>query len=274
MALYTFVNGSDAQKEHWRLGPSLMHNLTVESLLVAVTVEFVPYSELEDTSFLAETFWTVGDSSSETKVRLDYPIFGGGDGKLESLEAEAAKWGLEYNGLLHANETPVHELGHSIFAALPEPDRLAIARLFGADSTDQDELAPPGSVWEDRIAEGIAETFKEAFLPARYRVFPNRTNRRISYKDFPEFRRHIRGVTGEGNDSYCYLYGSGANRQHDVEEKLDGNLPVHKSDRDPEAFVEYQEIEKFGLGYGVHMRQFKEAGKLPFTIEPAGGGAS
>lgn len=269
MPIYTFLNGDAAQQDHWRLGPSLMHNLGVEAIGVAVTIDFTSSGLATDD--LAETFWTYGSSDSETKVRPDYPLFGGGDGKLESLEAEAGRWGVHYDGLLHANETPVHELGHSIFAGLSHDVRLQIVALFGGDSDDFAYLFPADQPWENRIGEGIAETFKEAFLPARYRVFPNRTNRRISYRDFPKFRRLIRNIVGEGTDTYCYLYGSSVNRRPDVEARIGGKLPVHESARDPEAFVEYEDLKGFEHGYGVHLHQFAEAGRLPFTIEPAEG---
>lgn len=265
MALYTFLNGTTKQKDLWRQGPSLMMHLPVLSLAAHVTVEFVDPGEIGQTT-LAETAITLGKGESTTKVRNDYPLFGGGDGKLESLAAEAAGMGLVYSGLLHANETPVHELGHSLFASLPAGTRLKIVELFGAKSDHDDVINPQDVPWEDRITEGIAETFKEAFLPNRYRVFPNRTNKHIPYTLFPTFRKLIRGTGGSG---FSYIYGGPEFRSDLSAEPYNlTRLPYHASDRDEEAFVYYEEIEGFENCWGVDMSQFAESSHAPFSIEP------
>lgn len=269
MPLYTFLNGTQAQKDRWREGPAHMMNLPVLSLPVSVEVEFLPPEELQAQTTLAETFFTYGDAGSKCKVRNDYPAFGGGDGKLESLEAEAAAMGLDYSTALHSQETPVHELGHSMFGALDEATRLKVCALFGADTDDLDVINNEDLIWQDRVIEAIAETFKECFLPARYRVFPNRTNLHIGYKDYPQFRRFFRGAAGEATNEFCYLYGGDDFRQPELEARgID--IPVHLSDRDPEAFVEYTEAVGFPKGWGVQMEQFEEAGKLPFSISTKG----
>lgn len=185
---YTFSSGTEEQQTLWERAVGLLLHLPEEGLPLDITVSFDDPSEIAQTSF-AETTWAYDSVDSTTKVRNDAPGFGNVD---EALIAEAARLGLTYDAHQHFNETAVHELGHSAFAALPEASRLAIAALFGAESDDDAELSPPGSEWQDRIIEAIAETFKEAFLPARYRVFPNRTNIKLSYAHYAAFRRIFR----------------------------------------------------------------------------------
>jgi hypothetical protein len=164
-----------------------------------VEVSFVEPGSLSKQTTLAETKWTYGSAHSTMEVRNDFPGFGDAE---EGLKAEAASLGVLWSVVKFAIETSAHELGHAAFAALPEEARLAIVEMFGGDSDDEDELSPPGSAWQNRIAEGIAETFKEAFLPRRYRVFPNRTNKRIPYSRFSEFRRLFRSYqTEDGGES-------------------------------------------------------------------------
>jgi hypothetical protein len=183
----TFANGSTRQQTQWRQALDHLLTLPMDAVPISIDVSFVSPSTLTSGHLtdLAETTWTYGSSSSQTKVRNDAPGYGNADATLRAL---AAQMGLQYNADIHFNETAVHEFFHSLYAALPEEKRVAIAALFGAESDSIEELAPPGSAWEDRIIEGIAETGKEAFLPRRYRIFPNRTNRRIPYSKFPEFR--------------------------------------------------------------------------------------
>lgn len=189
---YVFTNGTAEQKELWAAAYGLLRNLPEESLPLQITITFANPSEIGQTSF-ATTTWSYHSEISQTAVRNDAPGYGGADA---GLIAEAAAMGLTYDAHQHFNETAIHELGHSVFAALPESTRVAIARLFGAKSDNEGELNPADRPWQDRIMEAIAETFKEAFLPARYRVFPNRTNIHLSYALYPTFRRLIRdGLT-------------------------------------------------------------------------------
>lgn len=187
---YNFLSGNEEQKRLWKEAVSHLLHLPGAELPLVINVSFVPPGELigHGHTDLALTTWTYGSQESATQVRNDAPGFGG---QQASLEALAASFGLPYSPTKHFHETAIHELGHSAFAALPEENRVAIAQMFGAKSDDITELSA-GAEWQDRIIEGIAETFKEAFLPRRYRVFPNRTNRRISYSQFPEFRRLFR----------------------------------------------------------------------------------
>lgn len=273
MPLYAFENGSTLQKDRWREGTAHLLNMPVETIPLAITVEFVPPSELQAETTLAQTTFVYDSQSATTKVRNDYPAFGGGDGKLESLEAEAAGMGLHYSSFKHSLETPAHELGHALFASLPQSIRLKILALFGLKTDDISVIAPMGQPWQNRVIEGIAETFKEAFLPRDMRVFPNRTKKIIPYILYPEFRRLCR-ASGSGVPSgFNYVYGSDQFRVDLSTWNLD-HLPYHKSDKDDEAFVFYQELSGYESCWGIDMSQFAESSHQPFSIEPESGGAS
>lgn len=192
----TFGSGTERQKVQWQQALNRLLSLPTSAIPLQVEVNFVDPAELitGHATDLALTTWTYDSPASQTKVRNDAPGYGS---QRQTLEALAAKMGLEYNADLHFNETAVHELGHSLFAALPEKHRVKIAQLFGAKTDSLAELQPAGVAWENQIIEGIAETFKEAFLPRRFRVFPNRTNRTIPYDRFPEFRALWRAAVPE-----------------------------------------------------------------------------
>lgn len=194
---YIFSNGNAEQKALWREAVSHLLNLPEEDIPLTVTVSFEPPENLigKGHTDLALTSFTYGSLDATTQVRNDAPGFGG---QRASLEALAAGMGLEYSAIKHFHETAIHELGHALFAALPHEVRVAIAQMFGAEGDETSELFPPAKAWQNRIGEAIAETFKEAFLPARYRVFPNRTNIHIPYNKFPEFRAFFRNYETEG----------------------------------------------------------------------------
>lgn len=258
----TFVGATKRQRELWLTALHNLIGLPFEKIPLTTTVEFVDPSELvgHGHTDLAQTFADYDSTDSTIKVRNDAPEFAGAD---KSLEALAAQMGLKYSAELHFHETAVHETGHAYFAALTEDLRLKVMAMFGLKTDDPDVVYDPDKVWQNRVGEGMAETFKEAYLPRRFRVFPNRTNRRISYKDFPAFRDLFRV-----SDGFSYLYGSSSFRVH-LEECI-GGIPLHRSNRDPEACVLFEEIDGYESGWGVNMGQFKEAGKLPFSIEEEG----
>jgi hypothetical protein len=272
MPLYDFKNGTTKQKDRWREGTAHLLNTPVDTIPLSITVEFVPPEELNKQTTLAQTTYEYDSTTATTLVRNDYPAFGGGDGKLESLEADAARMGLVYSADRHSLEVPAHELGHAWFASLPHNTRLRIAGFFGMDTDDQDVLAPEDTPWEDHVTEGIAETFKEAFLPARLRVFPNRTRRLISYSKFPEFRRLFRGSAGGVPVGFYYTYGSDQFRVDLSTWNLHGIY--HKSAQDDEAFVFYEDLNGYEKCWGIDMSQFPESSHQPFSMQPEEGGAT
>lgn len=194
---YNFTNGNAEQKALWREGVTHLLNLPSDDIPVIVKVSFVPPAEVTNKGHtdLALTTFSYDSVEGETIVRNDAPGFGG---QRASLEALAASMGLEYSAMKHFHETAVHELGHVIFASLAHETRVKIAQMFGASSDTVTELFPAAKKWENRIGEAIADTFKEAFLPRRYRVFPNRTNIHIPYSKFPEFRALFRELFEPG----------------------------------------------------------------------------
>lgn len=184
----TFTNGGTKQKSLWAEAFDHLMNLPKDAIPVSIVVEFVDPGQVTDHGHhdLALTTWSYGSSSGSTKVRDDAISFGE---QRKALQAIAGKLGVKYSTEPFYFETAIHELGHVLFAALPQENRVKIAQMFGAQTDSLSELQPAGVGWENQIIEGIAETFKEAFLPRRFRVFPNRTNRQIGYKDFPHFRK-------------------------------------------------------------------------------------
>lgn len=101
---------------------------------------------------------------------------------------------------LFDGEVFVHEMGHVMYGHIAEydPDVLeAVWALWGVGSDE--EWSPPGdeddpNAWMNSPNESFAETFKEAFLPAEFRAFANRTNVKLPYWKYPEFRRLIRNT--------------------------------------------------------------------------------
>jgi hypothetical protein len=178
----TFVNGTNVQRQGvLRVAHGLL-NLPFDAIPLNLTVEFVADPNPEVHNEFASTSITYGSSTAAVKI-----------------SNKAPNWGQPFRGIQFLQEVFAHELGHAVFAALPEASRDAIAQMFGAKSADLAEINPPGSKWENRYLEGIAETFKDAFLPRRLRLYANRTNRRIAISRYPEFRALVReGVAGVG----------------------------------------------------------------------------
>jgi hypothetical protein len=178
--ILTFENGTDLQQEIVRTTVHVLMGLPFDSINLDWTIEFTPDPDPSLHNEFAVTNWSYDSNVATTEIA-----------------SVAPNWPYPWTGPRFMQETVAHELGHALFASLSEANRQAIAAMFGAASDDPEILAPPGSAWEDRIQEGIAETFKDAFLPRRYRSYSNRTNHKISYSRFPEFRALWRTATVE-----------------------------------------------------------------------------
>lgn len=263
---YEFINGTKEQRELWAAASHLLLNYPFDDLALDVEVEFVDPSEVGGHTGLAVTAFTYDSSSSKQRVRHDAPSYGP---QRAAMEALAASLGLPFNVARFYMETAAHELGHSAFAALDTQRRVAICRMFGANTDSLAVIEPEDKDWTERIIEGIAETFKEAFLPARHRVFPNRTQRKIPYGEFPNFRRIFRGSgggSGPVGGGFSYVYGGSYPWEVDLSEWGIG-IPAYEGERDSEAFVFYEEIPAYSDCWGVDMSQFPESSHKPFTIE-------
>lgn len=184
--IYEFANGTARQQALWEEALGHLLHLPGVQLTLTNQVTFVDPSEMPSGhTGLAQTTYTYDSPESTTLVRNDAPTFGP---NREVMEALATSLGIEFSVEKFYMESAIHELGHALYAALPESSRVAIAEMFGAGTDDPSVLQPKGTPWEDHISEAIAETFKEAFLPRRFRVFANRTNKRLPYHRYPEFR--------------------------------------------------------------------------------------
>lgn len=126
-----------------------------------------------------EFAYTTGTS---IEIKRDAPGF-------DSIDPTEERFGPPF-----FNEVVAHEMAHAILSLFTGDTLDALAALFG---TTTDDWSPLDQPWEDRPLEGICETFKDAFLPRRYRKYANRTNHHISISKYPEFRRIWRDGVGE-----------------------------------------------------------------------------
>jgi hypothetical protein len=94
--------------------------------------------------------------------------------------------------LLFFQEVVIHELAHVLVANLLDEQREVLASMFGRTAADFD--SPEDTPWEDRLSEGVAETFKVAFLPRHMRLYPNRTNVVLPIRKNAEFRHFWRNM--------------------------------------------------------------------------------
>lgn len=235
-----FVNGSNVQRAACETAARNLLNLPFESIPLRVTVEFV-----------ADPLESAHNEFAATEFNYDSPE------ATIRVASVAPNWPDPWRGIRFLQETFAHELGHALYAVLSEDIRTAIARLFGAKTDGLGELQPEGTRWEDRYIEGIAETFKDAFLPRRFRAFANRTNRKLSISRYPEFRSLVRRGVEATNIPGGPLYA------HDVLELDEANLA--------EAWNANYEIDdvwagftfgKYTAGYDLFVRTLP----APFTF--------
>lgn len=179
-----FLSGTALQQSACRTAAENLLNLPPGSMPITHRVEFTADPLPSTHNEFAITEFEYDSLHATTKIA-----------------SVAPNWPYPWEGVKFLQETYAHELGHALFAALPHSYRLQIAALFGAD-TDSLAVLQPEAPWEDRIIEGIAETFKAAFLPARFRRYPDRTKKNIPLDQYPVFRRIFRegltSITGTG----------------------------------------------------------------------------
>lgn len=166
-----FLNGNELQQAACRTAAHNLLNLPFGSINLKHTVEFTSDPLPASHNEFAATTYSYDNTEPFTKIA-----------------SVAPEWPEPWRGVKFLQETYAHELGHGFFAALPEAARIAIAELFGFSTDSLTTLFPSGVNWEDRPGEGIAETFKDAFLPRRFRRYANRTNHTIPIHKYAEFR--------------------------------------------------------------------------------------
>lgn len=102
-------------------------------------------------------------------------------------------------------ESIIHELGHAFFFLFfgTDDDKAAMAPWFYRASTGDGQGNPTGTVddwnpldkvWADRIQEGLAETFKDVYMPDAFRVYENRSNWWLDQASFPSFLTKIEQI--------------------------------------------------------------------------------
>lgn len=167
-----FVNGTTVQKAACRTAAHSLLNLPMDTFPLVHTVEFTPDPLPSSHSEFAVTEVAYDSLEAFTQIASIAP-----------------NWPEPWSGINFLQETYAHELGHALFAQLPHEVRVAVVELFGESTDDPSVVYDESKAWEDRAGEGIAETFKEAFVPRQLRRYPNRTNRKLSFSKYPEFRR-------------------------------------------------------------------------------------
>lgn len=231
----TFANGTTEQQGvvEWVFANLL--NLDLARFTLNLTVEFVPNPDPGVHNEVA--FTEVSTGVATMSIRDDFPHF----------PTEA------WDSIEFAQETVAHELGHALLGQLPTEVQDEIFALFGTDRSDFEDDS--GQSWEDRLLEGVVETFKDTFLRQRDRAYANRTNIKLPIYRYPAFRSIFRRPIVSGGVLLSYVYG-GPDYRVD-EEYPDIELPVHFSENDDQAFVFYG---VYGLGVDL---SGDVAGSLP-----------
>jgi hypothetical protein len=228
-----FLNGNAVQISGCRTVVANLLNLPASAIPLKQTIEFTPDPLPSSHTEFAATTWVYDDLEPLTKIA-----------------SVAPNWPEPWTGIQFLQETYAHELGHALFAALPKAARLEIAQMFGVESDDVAVLFPPGAPWVDHPGEGIAETFKDAFLPRGFRRYANRTNHTIPIHKYAEFRSLWRDATPQ--------IVTGGEPLEEGETEVEGyNLDIfkqggyQKTERFEDPFVpELGEVGEYLIGQG------------------------
>jgi hypothetical protein len=208
-----FTNGTSLQKLACRTALNSLINLPLDRIQFKLTVEFTPDPLASSHNEFAATTTLIGSGEALTKIASIAP-----------------NWPIPWDGIQFLQETMAHEFGHALYGSLPEGRRLEIAMMFGASDTSPETLHPAGSAWENRIGEGIAETFKDAFLPPDLRRYFNRTHHKLPISDYPRFREIVRQGVAEMEAELGEGEGELENLEVDLIESLQDDLNNPESD--------------------------------------------
>lgn len=185
---FSFESGTTEQQELFLAAAGSLLNFDLDQVPIDVTVSFE-----DDPEEGIHNEFAVADGSGGSGFiifRSDAPSFIG-------IDPTGRRWGMPF-----FNEVAVHEIAHIIVGNMAASQQQELAELFG---TTTETWNDSGSDWVDRPYEGIAETFKDAFLPASLRKYVNRTNHKISISKFPHFRSIFRRLVIEGTgDNYLF----------------------------------------------------------------------
>jgi hypothetical protein len=103
-------------------------------------------------------------------------------------------------------EAFIHELGHAFAYQHMVPDdesRAVVAHWFYLEAATGEgnarrgllaDWSPLDKPWEERIVEGLAEFFKDVYLPDQYRVYENRTRWWMDQQYFSDFVGMVEAV--------------------------------------------------------------------------------
>lgn len=102
-------------------------------------------------------------------------------------------------------EAFIHELGHVLFftsITLTDVEKAGVARLFTMKAATGEvartgvleDWNPLDKPWEQRISEGVAEFFKDLYLPREKRVYDNRSDWWMTRGSFDAFMTYIETV--------------------------------------------------------------------------------
>lgn len=195
-----FLNGSDRQHEVVRAALRKLLHLDLDRFGFSINVSFVP-NPVSDPHVHHPFAVTTPGFPVDMKFRDDFPHFQVGGSQLDRATQR------DYSSERFAIETVIHELGHAILHQLPSVLESEVTDLF---HTTPAEMNPTNRRWEDRPEEGIAETFKDAFLPRGQREFSNRTNVTIPIRKYPRFRAIYRESAATGGEAFLEDFDSGS----------------------------------------------------------------
>jgi hypothetical protein len=159
----------------------------------AATVEFEATVETVDeppceghAEYMCTFVWTYSDGRRPT---VEFFMRTGADDPTQSFNA-----GVADDVKSFFMESVVHEYGHAItyvFMTHDDVSKAKIAAWFQQKKTGKSgalaDWDAEDAAWEDKIAEGLAETFKDVWMPAANRYFNNRTNWWITQRSYAEF---------------------------------------------------------------------------------------
>lgn len=176
----TFTNGTVAQQQAVTEATTRLLNLDLGRFPHRITITFS--STVAGDGYAHST---VNGTQVSCAIRDDALSFSGAE--TDSLTPDEQRRFLR--------ELVVREIGRGLILSMMEPEQQQIADIFGIPTA-----AWQTGEWASRPIEGIAETFKAAFLPQQHRMFHNRTQVQLSLRLYPKFRSVFRQTMQFGEE--------------------------------------------------------------------------